>query len=43
MGGPGSGAGAQGLLLHMLRQLRDAGLRVTAANHEFSPRQFEIN
>jgi glutamine synthetase len=33
----------KGLLLHMLRQLRDAGLRVTAANHEFSPGQFEIN
>jgi len=33
----------QGLLLHMLRQLRDAGLRVTAANHEFSAGQFEIN
>jgi glutamine synthetase len=33
----------QGLLLHMLRQLRDARLRVTAANHEFSPGQFEIN
>jgi glutamine synthetase len=33
----------QGLLLHMLRQLRDAGLDVTAANHEFSPGQFEIN
>jgi len=33
----------QGLLLHMLRQLRDAGLLVTAANHEFSPGQFEIN
>jgi glutamine synthetase len=33
----------QGLLLHMLRQLRDAGLRVTAANHEFAPGQFEIN
>jgi glutamine synthetase len=33
----------RGLLLHMLRQLRDAGLRVTAANHEFSPGQFEIN
>lgn len=33
----------QGLLLHMLRQLRDAGLHVTAANHEFSPGQFEIN
>jgi glutamine synthetase len=27
----------------MLRHLRDAGLRVTAANHEFSPGQFEIN
>jgi glutamine synthetase len=33
----------RGLLLHMLRQLRDAGLQVTAANHEFSPGQFEIN
>jgi glutamine synthetase len=33
----------QGLLLHMLRQLRDVGLHVTAANHEFSPGQFEIN
>jgi glutamine synthetase len=33
----------QGLLLHLLRQLRDAGLGVTAANHEFSPGQFEIN
>jgi glutamine synthetase len=33
----------QGLLLHLLRQLREAGLRVTAANHEFSPGQFEIN
>src|SRR5262249_44347762 len=33
----------QGMLLHMLRQLRDAGLKVTAANHEFSPGQFEIN
>jgi glutamine synthetase len=32
-----------GVLLHMLRQLRDAELRVTAANHEFSPGQFEIN
>jgi glutamine synthetase len=31
------------VLLDMLRQLRDAGLRVTAANHEFSPGQFEIN
>jgi glutamine synthetase len=27
----------------MLRQLRDARLQVTAANHEFSPGQFEIN
>jgi glutamine synthetase len=33
----------QGILLHMLRQLRDARLGVTAANHEFSPGQFEIN
>jgi glutamine synthetase len=33
----------QGVLLSMLRQLRDAGLRVTAANHEFAPGQFEIN
>jgi glutamine synthetase len=33
----------QGLLLYMLRQLRDAQLGVTAANHEFSPGQFEIN
>jgi glutamine synthetase len=33
----------KGLLLHMLRQLRDADLKVTAANHEFSPGQFEIN
>lgn len=33
----------EGLLLAMLRQLRDVGLRVTAANHEFSPGQFEIN
>src|SRR5262245_32822502 len=33
----------RGLLLQMLRQLRDAGLQVTAANHEFSPGQFEIN
>jgi glutamine synthetase len=33
----------RGLLLRMLRQLRDAGLGVTAANHEFSPGQFEIN
>ncbi len=27
----------------MLRQLRDAELHVTAANHEFSPGQFDIN
>jgi glutamine synthetase len=33
----------RGLLLMMLRHLRDAGLRVTAANHEFAPGQFEIN
>lgn len=33
----------QGLLLSMLRQLRDAELRVTAANHEFCGGQFEIN
>ena len=33
----------QGVLVHMLRQLRDAGLQVTTANHEFSPGQFEIN
>lgn len=33
----------QGLLLTMLRSLRDVGLHVTAANHEFSPGQFEIN
>ncbi len=33
----------RGLLLRMLRLLRDAELHVTAANHEFSPGQFEIN
>jgi len=33
----------RGLLLTMLRHLRDAGLRVTAGNHEFSAGQFEIN
>jgi len=33
----------RGVLVDMLRQLRDAGLHVTAANHEFSPGQFEIN
>ena len=30
-------------LIHALRKLRDAGLRVTAANHEFYGGQFEIN
>ncbi|MGZ4625318.1 MAG: glutamine synthetase family protein [Kineosporiaceae bacterium] len=33
----------RGLLVSMLRHLRDTGLRVTAANHEFAPGQFEIN
>ncbi len=33
----------RGLLLTMLRYLRDAALQVTAANHEFSGGQFEIN
>jgi len=33
----------EGVLPHMMRQLRDAGLGVTAGNHEFSPGQFEIN
>jgi glutamine synthetase len=33
----------RGLLVTMLRHLRDAGLRVTAGNHEFAPGQFEIN
>jgi glutamine synthetase len=33
----------RGILLEMLRNLRDAKLQVTAANHEFSPGQFEIN
>jgi glutamine synthetase len=33
----------KGILLTMLRYLRDANLQVTAANHEFSPGQFEIN
>ena len=33
----------RGVLVAMLRYLRDADLRVTAANHEFSPGQFEIN
>jgi len=33
----------KGILLTMLRYLRDAQLQVTAANHEFSAGQFEIN
>ncbi|MEZ5117081.1 MAG: glutamine synthetase family protein [Candidatus Nanopelagicales bacterium] len=33
----------RGLLLSMLRNMRDADLQVTAANHEFCPGQFEIN
>lgn len=33
----------RGILLTMLRYLRDAALQVTAANHEFSAGQFEIN
>ena len=33
----------RGVLLTMLRYLRDASLRVTAANHEFCGGQFEIN
>ncbi len=33
----------RGMLLTMLRNMRDASLQVTAANHEFSPGQFEIN
>jgi glutamine synthetase len=33
----------RGLLVTMLRSLRDAGLRVTAGNHEFGGGQFEIN
>ena len=32
-----------GILLKTLRQLRDASLQVTAANHEFSGGQFEVN
>ena len=32
-----------GILLRTLRYLRDAGLQVTAANHEFCAGQFEIN
>jgi glutamine synthetase len=33
----------RGILLRTLRELRQADLRVTAANHEFCPGQFEIN
>jgi glutamine synthetase len=33
----------KGVLLTMLRYMRDASLRVTAANHEFCGGQFEIN
>jgi glutamine synthetase len=33
----------RGILLKMLRLLRDTGMQVTAANHEFCPGQFEIN
>jgi len=33
----------RGILLKMLRHLRDTGMQVTAANHEFCPGQFEIN
>jgi glutamine synthetase len=33
----------RGVLLTMLRYMRDASLRVTAANHEFCGGQFEIN
>ena len=33
----------RGILLRTLRELRQAELRVTAANHEFCPGQFEIN
>jgi glutamine synthetase len=33
----------RGILLQTLRYLRDAGLVVTAANHEFSGGQFEVN
>jgi glutamine synthetase len=33
----------KGILLTMLRYLRDASLKVTAANHEFCGGQFEIN
>ncbi len=33
----------KGMLLTMLRKMRDASLQVTAANHEFSGGQFEIN
>lgn len=33
----------KGIALSMLRHMRDAHLQVTAANHEFSAGQFEIN
>lgn len=33
----------KGIALTMLRYMRDAGLQVTAANHEFCGGQFEIN
>ncbi len=33
----------KGVLLSMLRYMRDAALQVTAANHEFCAGQFEIN
>ena len=33
----------RGILLTMLRNMRDTRLQVTAANHEFSAGQFEIN
>ncbi|HTY72409.1 MAG TPA: glutamine synthetase family protein [Actinomycetes bacterium] len=32
-----------GLLLRTLREMREAGLQVTAANHEFCAGQFEVN
>jgi glutamine synthetase len=39
----GSKGDPRGHLIRTLRLLRDAGLRVTAANHEFCGGQFEIN
>jgi glutamine synthetase len=33
----------RGILLRTLRHLREAGLQVTAANHEFCAGQFEVN